>query len=159
MNFGSNSTWQFATAEGDRNLADLAGLWRGDGRSWLGGASETESHCCLGFHPALTAPVHQISFTQQIPFRWETGERQQTAKSDLTKPVARAFTVLMLIIDQAIKADEEIFSKFCSLVLKVWHVIVHLQVLWRDSPKDQYFQSSQRALLSVTLSKAITIES
>lgn len=46
----------------------------GDGQSRLGGAYESESHCCLGFHPALAAPVHQISFTQQIPPWWETEE-------------------------------------------------------------------------------------
>lgn len=57
---------------------------KGDGQSWLGGAYEFESHYCLGFHSALTAPVHQISFTQQILFLWETEERQQTAQSALT---------------------------------------------------------------------------
>lgn len=36
MNFGSKSTWLFATAEGDRNLADLARQWRGmDRGSWV----------------------------------------------------------------------------------------------------------------------------
>lgn len=45
-----------------------------DGQSWLGGAYESESHCVLGLHAALTAPVHSISFTQQIPPRWETEE-------------------------------------------------------------------------------------
>lgn len=82
---------------------------KGDGRGRLGGACESESHCCSGLHPALTAPVHQIRFTQQIPPRWEAVERQQAAESSLTKHVAQAPTVLMLIIDQMIKADEEIF--------------------------------------------------
>lgn len=56
-----------------------AGGWRrrggGDGLSRLGGACESESHCCLGFHTALAAPVHQIGFTQQIPLWWETEGR------------------------------------------------------------------------------------
>lgn len=112
MNSGSKSTWLFATTEGDRNLADLAWRWGWwGGRSWLGGAYESESHCCLGFHPALTAPVHQISFTQQIPPWWETEGRQ--LKADwLTEHVAKAPTVLILIIDQMIKADEETFFFF-----------------------------------------------
>lgn len=58
----------------------------------------------------------------------------------------------MLIIDQMIKADKEIF-------LKVRAVIVNPRVVWIELPKDQYFQSHQRALLSVMLSKVITIES
>lgn len=86
-----------------------AGWW--GGWSWLGGAYESESHCCLGFHPALTAPVQQISFTQQIPPWWETEGRQ--LKADwLTEHVAKAPTVLILIIDQMIKADEETFFFF-----------------------------------------------
>lgn len=74
IQFGSRSTWLFSILEGDRNLADLARQWSrgGWGGSWLGGARESESHWCLGFHPALAAPVHQISFTQQIPPWWET---------------------------------------------------------------------------------------
>lgn len=51
-----------------------------------------------------------------------------------------------------IRADEEIF-------LKVRAVIVHHSPAYREPAKDQYFQSRQRALLSVTLSKVITIES
>lgn len=50
----------------------------GGRRSWLGGAYEYESRCCLGFHSALTAltaPVFQISFSQHIPFQWETERR------------------------------------------------------------------------------------
>lgn len=81
------------------------------------------------------------------------GNRGETAKSNLTKHMAEAPTVLILIIDQMIKADEEIFF------VKVRAVIVHLWLVQRELPKDQYFQSGQRALLSVTLSKVITIES
>lgn len=40
--------------------------------------------------------------------QWETEERRQAAKCSLTKHMAKAPTVLMLIIDQVIKADEEI---------------------------------------------------
>lgn len=157
INFGSKSAWPFATAEGDRILADLAWRWRwGDGQSRLGGAYESESHCCLGFHPALAAPVHQISFTQQIPPRWETGEEAaEKKKRSLTEHVAKAPTVLTLIFDQVIKADEEIFLS----VLKARAAIVRLWLVERELPKDQYFQSRQRAPLSVTLSKVITIES
>lgn len=61
------------------------GVGRG-GLGQLGGAYESESHCCLGFHPALTAPVHQISFTQQIPPWWETEGRQLKATSPSTWP-------------------------------------------------------------------------
>lgn len=64
-------------------------------------------------------------------------------------------TVPMLIIDQMIKADEEIYF----WVESERGAIVRLRLVWRELPKDQYFQSRQRALLSVTLSKVITIES
>lgn len=87
-----------------------------------GGACESESHCCLGFHPALAAPVHQISFTQQIPLWWETEGLGWVvgwvwrwrgvggaAENNLNKNMADAPTVLMLIIDQMIRKDEEIF--------------------------------------------------
>lgn len=56
------------------------------------------------------------------------GGRRQAAESSLTKHVAKAPTVLMLIIDQMIKADEEIFSSF-----KVRAVIVHLRLVERES--------------------------
>lgn len=124
----------------------------GVGLSWLGGACEFESHCCLGFHPALAAPVHQISFTQQIPLWWESEGRRGGAENSLNKYMAKAPTILILIIDQMIKADEEIF-------LKVRGVIVHYWPAYREPAKDQYFQSRRRALLSVTLSKVIIIES
>lgn len=92
----------------------------GDGLSRLGGACESESHCCLGFHPALAAPVHQISFTQQIPLWWETEERWGGAENSLNKNMAEAPTVLILIIDQMIRADEEIFLKVRAVIVHHW---------------------------------------
>lgn len=156
MNFGTKSVLAVCHRWRWQKSCRSCTTVEGDGQSWLGGAYEYESHCCLGFHPALTAPVHQIGFTQQIPFRWETEERRRAAESNLTEHVAGAPTVLTLIIDQMIKADEEGFFLF---FLKARAVIVHLKVVRREPPRDRYFQSRQRALLSVTLSKVITIES
>lgn len=132
MNLGSNSTWQFATAEGDGNLADLAGVWRGNEQSWLGGASETESHCCLGSHSALPAPVHQISFTQQI---FSGGKQRSGSKQlKLSNPTAKVSTVLMLIIDQMIKADEKIFFRgFVCFECVIVHLSSSLERLTKRS--------------------------
>jgi len=83
------------------------------------------------------------------------GSRGQVHKSSLTKHVAEAPAILILIIDQIIKANGDIFF---LLKWKVWLCICDLS---RDLllPKDQYLQSRKRALLSVTLSRVITIES
>ena len=52
--------------------------------------------------------------------------------------MAKAPAVLMLIIDQMIKADEEIFSSF-----KVRAVIVHLRLVGRE-------RAAKRSILSIT---------
>lgn len=69
-------------------LHDSEDAGGGDGLSLLGGAYESKSHCCLGFHPALAAPVHQIGFTQQIPLWWETEGRWGGAANSLNKNMA-----------------------------------------------------------------------
>lgn len=81
---------------------------RGDGQRRQGGAYESKSHCCLGFHPGLTAhprpPDQLYSADSSLVGNW--GE---AAQRSLTEHVARAPAVLILIIDQMIKAHEEIF--------------------------------------------------
>lgn len=71
----------------------------GGGRSRLGGAYKTESHCCLGSHPALTAPTRQISFTQQIPL--SCGKHKDSRRLKAIQPCVclKTSTVPMLIID------------------------------------------------------------
>lgn len=84
---------------------------RGDGRRRLGGAYESKSHCCLGFHPGLTAhprPPDQLYSADSSL----VGNRGEAAESSLTEHVARAPAVLILIIDQMIKAHKEIFFFF-----------------------------------------------
>lgn len=58
-------------------LHDIEGGWT----EYAGWGLETESHCCLGFQPALLAPVSQIGFTQQNSLLWETEQRQQAAET------------------------------------------------------------------------------
>lgn len=58
-------------------LHDIEGGWT-ESAGW---GLETESHCCLGFQPALPAPVSQIGFTQQNSLLWETEQGQQAAET------------------------------------------------------------------------------
>lgn len=97
--------------------------------------------------PVLTAPVYRIGFTQQIPPLWETGG-MEASESAPARHTAKVLPVLMLIIDQMIKADEEI------LFLKVGALTCP-----ERAAKRSILSITPRALLSVTLSKVITTES
>lgn len=154
INFGSKSVWPFATSEGDRILADLAWRWRGGWTEPAGWSLWIWKSLLFGLPPCprCPSPPDQLYSADSSV----VGNRGGGGwKSSLTEHVAKAPTVLALIIDQMIKADEEIFLS----VLKARTAIVRLWLVERELPKDQYFQSRQRAPLSVTLSKVITIES
>ena len=119
IHFGSRSTWLVSISEGDRNLADLARQWGGLRRP--GGACESESQCRLGFHPALAAPVAQISFTQQIPLWWETEGRWGGAEHSLNKNMAEAPAVLILILIKWLGQMRRFFWKW-----ELWLCITRL---------------------------------
>lgn len=73
--------------------------------------------------PRCPSPPDQLYSADSSP----VGNRGEAAEGSLTEHVAKAPTVLMLIIDQMIKADEEIF--FLVFFCKVRAVIVHLSLV------------------------------